>query len=93
MTVLRPHGPPPADPRAATRARRWVREALGLDEGTVVLVRQLACHEPGCPPVETVLAVLHEGGTVARTVHRPVADLTYDDVHTAFTREEYTHDD
>jgi len=92
MPLIRPHGPPPADPRAAGRVRHWVREALGLDDGTVVLVRQLACREPGCPPVETVLAVLHEGGTVARTVHRPVADLTYDDVHSAFTREEHADD-
>ena len=34
---------------------RWVH---GLDADTPVVVQQLACAEPGCPPVETVVAVL-----------------------------------
>jgi hypothetical protein len=38
--------------------RDAVRGALGLEPDTVVLVQELACSEPGCPPVETVVAVL-----------------------------------
>lgn len=35
-----------------------VRGELELDADTTVLIQQLACTEPGCPPVETVVAVL-----------------------------------
>lgn len=35
-----------------------VRSTLSLDADETVLIQQLACTEPGCPPVETVVAVL-----------------------------------
>lgn len=35
-----------------------VRGELELGSDTTVLIQQLACTEPGCPPVETVVAVL-----------------------------------
>lgn len=35
-----------------------VRDALSLDVDDPVLVQQLACAEPDCPPVETVVASL-----------------------------------
>lgn len=95
MPLISPTGPlppPPADPRAVVRVKHWIREALGLDGGVGVMVRQLACREPGCPPIETVVAALHEGGTLSRTVHRPVADVTYDDVYAAFHDLEHFHD-
>ncbi|OKH80531.1 hypothetical protein EB73_32475 [Mycobacterium sp. SWH-M3] len=41
-----------------------VRSALGIPDHTTVLVQQLACTEPGCPPVETVVAVLSTPRTV-----------------------------
>ena len=60
---------------AASRVRRWVEEALGIDETTIVMVTELACHEPGCPPLETVVAVL--GGPAVRSWKIPggIADL------------------
>jgi hypothetical protein len=55
------------DPDAAAhrehtdRLRETVRSALALDEHVTVLVQELACAEKGCPPVETVVAVLTPG--------------------------------
>lgn len=52
-----------------------VRRALELDAETTVLIQQLACTEPGCPPVETVVAVL---GATRRSwkLPSPTTDVT-----------------
>jgi hypothetical protein len=58
-----------------------VRRSLGLDDETSVLIRQLACTEPGCPPIETVVAVLPMDGPVRRwTLHCPVDEITPDEL-------------
>jgi hypothetical protein len=45
------------------------------------MIRQLACTEPGCPPVETVVAVLAPDGPARRwTLHSPVDQITSDDL-------------
>ncbi|MGK5530436.1 hypothetical protein [Streptomyces sp. URMC 129] len=63
--------------------KQTVRHLLGLDDDTAVVIQQLACAEPGCPPLETVIAVLPPGGPARRwTLHRPVEQVTDDDVRT-----------
>lgn len=52
------------DPDHVTALKAGVRETLQLNPDETVVVQQLACAEPGCPPVETVIAVL---GTPRRT--------------------------
>ena len=61
------------------------RATLDLDETVMVSVSELACHEPGCPDVETVIAVLVQGAPprLAR-IHKPLKDATPDDVADAF---------
>lgn len=61
--------------------RQWVRETHGVPEEVTVMVTELACPEPGCPPVETVVAVLHgPGNTVQGKIARPMAEVTREDV-------------
>lgn len=86
------------DPPAVDRVKRWTRAVVGVDDEVGVMVKQLRCTEPGCRPragraeFETVIAVLHEAGTLSRTVYRPVTDVTETDVRTAFLSTETTHD-
>ncbi len=47
----------PGRGRRAAQVADLVRLHLGLPDAAVT-VSQLACREPGCPPVETVIAVL-----------------------------------
>jgi hypothetical protein len=59
---------------------------LDLDEDTAVMIRQLACTEPGCPPIETVVAVLPMNAPARRwTLHRPVDQITTDDLRGLLT--------
>ena len=35
-----------------------------LSENTMLAVAELRCHEPGCPPEETVITARHEDGSI-----------------------------
>jgi hypothetical protein len=53
-----PLGGDAPDRAQAAQVRRWTREAFGLGADQMILVSELRCHEPGCPPVETVITVV-----------------------------------
>jgi hypothetical protein len=40
--------------------KRWVRELFMPSDEATVMVTELHCSEPGCPPLETVIATLSE---------------------------------
>ena len=44
------------------------------------MVTELACSEPGCPPVETVIALLAPGRQDQVKIHKGLADVTSADV-------------
>jgi nitrate reductase delta subunit len=46
-------GPPPAE--ALDRIEEWTRGRFALTQDTAVLVSEVACGLPGCPPRETVV--------------------------------------
>ena len=47
--------PDPLQDAALLRVQAWVRERFGLAAEWAVLVTELACELPGCPPLETVI--------------------------------------
>ena len=65
---------------AVGRVKRWVEEIRCVAEAESVLVAELRCSEPGCPPVETSISVLGGEGTRQSKVHKPVAEVTREDV-------------
>ena len=75
-------------PGRAGMVKAWVTEHLALAEADLVTVAELACHEPGCPPVETVVTV-HASDGQRRTwhVHKPLADVDKTDVVTVLSSE------
>ncbi len=65
----------------ARRIKDWVRELLALGDDVTILVSELSCSEPGCPPVETVIAVFRgRDDTTKYTIHRPSAEVTREQV-------------
>ena len=81
----------PAAPRADTAAlKAVVRDALHLDAEHTVVIQQLACAEPDCPPVETIIAVLAAGEAARRwTLHQPLADITAEAIRTVLIEGEH----
>jgi hypothetical protein len=48
---------PRPDPEATLRLKGWVGDLMALSDSDHVSVAELACHEPGCPDLETVVTV------------------------------------
>lgn len=42
--------------QALERVRGWTRERFALPDDAAILVSEVACALPGCPPLETVVA-------------------------------------
>jgi hypothetical protein len=64
---------------ALDRVREWVRERFALDD-TAILVAEVACAVPGCPPVETVIAFWSGERRHHFKVFKPVAEVIADDL-------------
>ena len=60
--------------------KAWVRQTLSLDDDVMVLITELPCSEPGCPPVETAITLIGDEMRAVYTVHGPVASLSRDAV-------------
>ena len=73
---------------SARRLKEWTRELWGLSEDTALVVLELACREPGCAPVETVVATLGDTGQ-RRSVKVPGAasGVTREDLVRAMKRD------
>lgn len=85
-----PDGSPPAGALAPTPAhavavKQWTRDFLRLGDDAVVTVIELACADPRCPLVETVIAVFEEGRTRQWKFTRPKAAITKVMVQQALT--------
>jgi len=69
------------DAGQARRIKAWARQAWSLPEAATVLVTELQCAEPGCPPRETVIAVLDGSGTNRMSkLHKSIAEVTAQDI-------------
>jgi nitrate reductase delta subunit len=69
------------------RVREWVRERFRLGDEATVLVSEISCQVPGCPPIETVIAFWTDKGRHHLKVFKPVADVTADDLPPSWMRD------
>lgn len=61
--------------------KEWVSRYFGPAQSATVLVSELRCTEPGCPPLETVIALFPaEGQSLQRKLHKALAEVTESDV-------------
>jgi len=77
---------------ALDRVREWIRERFRLGAEATILVSQVSCRLPGCPPLETVVAFWSDDGARAPRRHqfklfKPVAEVTPDDLPPSWMRD------
>jgi hypothetical protein len=73
---------------ALERVRAWTRESLALAADDTILIAEMACGRPGCPPLETVVTFWLAGADRhVFKVFKPVADVALDDLPPAWLRE------
>jgi hypothetical protein len=76
--------------------KSWV-EKHPSTQGCTILVTELKCTEPGCPPVETVIALLPETNSGMRKrqikIHKPISEVSEGEVaHALSDPTEHHHD-
>lgn len=61
--------------------KEWAYACLPVSSEATLSVMELECREPGCPPLETVIAAMEEGkGTRQWKLHKPIPDVTRADL-------------
>ncbi len=78
----------PAHHEALERVRAWTRARFGLPVDDVILVSELACALPGCPPLETIVAFWTETDKRHHfKIFKPVAEVVADDLPPAWLKD------
>ena len=78
---LGPPRPGAAERRARRAVEEWTRERFELGDEPTVLVAEVACALPGCPPLETLVAFWRDGEPRRQfKVFRRIVDVSADDV-------------
>ena len=65
---------------ALDRVREWTRGRFELADEAAILVAEIACAVPGCPPLETVIAFWSGERRHHAKVFKPVREVTEDDL-------------
>ncbi len=60
--------------------KAWVAEEFRLNEDSTVMVTELHCTEPGCPPLETVIAILCGAERRQFKLHKSAAEVARTDI-------------
>lgn len=70
------------------RIRDWTKERFGLDGDATLLVTEVACSQPGCPPLETVVAFWTEGNRRHHfKIFKPAAQVLPEDLPYAWMKD------
>src|SRR5215469_8665079 len=75
-----------ADTAALDRVRGWTRARFALSDDETVMVSEIACSVPGCPPIETHLVFWTALGRHHYKIFKPLADVVEDDLPPAFMK-------
>jgi hypothetical protein len=77
----------PAATAARERLEDWTRARFALGEEATVMVSELQCAVPGCPPIETVVTFwLGDGKRHHFKVFKPMAGVSEDDLPPAWMK-------
>jgi len=72
---------------ALDRVRAWTRERFTLAEDAAILVSEVSCALPGCPPRETVVAFWTEDEQRHQfKLFKPVTEVVVDDLPPAWLK-------
>ena len=62
------------------RVLGWTRERFKLEDDEPIMVSQLPCSDPGCPPVETHVVFWTQAGRQHFKIYKPLAEVAADDL-------------
>ena len=68
-----------ANPEQIQKIKSWTYQSLNLDPEIPISISQLQCHEPDCPPIETVI-VLMTSPPQQYKIHKSIPEITEIDI-------------
>ncbi|HTV35141.1 MAG TPA: hypothetical protein VMF12_01820 [Xanthobacteraceae bacterium] len=74
------------DGAALDRVRDWTQTRFKLTDEETVMVSQVACGMPGCPPIETHIVFWTAAGRHHFKIFKPLAEVVEDDLPPAFMK-------
>jgi hypothetical protein len=77
----------PGSDEAVARVQDWTRERFALPEHATVMVIELVCRRPDCPPLETVVAFWEEEQRRHFKVFKPIAEVVPGDLPPAWLKD------
>ncbi|MGH7766594.1 MAG: CobW family GTP-binding protein [Candidatus Binatia bacterium] len=83
-SVVDPFGRDPLDTSSFTidQIRCWARDNLQFPADAPIVVKEVPCVKPGCPPIETAIIVFLKGEPPRLfKIQRTINDVTFDDVY------------
>jgi hypothetical protein len=84
----------PPQREALRRVKDWTRARFRLPEDATIMVTEIACAVPGCPPVDTVVAFCTEGDRRHHfKVFKPAAEVTEDDLPPSWMKDRLVEDE
>jgi len=78
----------PAHLQALDRVREWTREHFKLSAEATIMVAEIACTVPGCPPIDTVVAFWTDDETRHQfKIFKPVEEVVQGDLPYAWLKD------
>ena len=74
------------DAAALDRVRAWTQARFTLADDETVMVSEIACSVPGCPPIETHIVFWTAAGRHHFKIFKPLAETVEDDLPPAFMK-------
>ena len=69
-----------------------ISEKYNIPENSTLSIAELACHEPNCPPIETIITERNENGKVRNwRIAKPINDIQETDINNLNNSENYNH--
>jgi nitrate reductase molybdenum cofactor assembly chaperone NarJ/NarW len=75
-----------SDHSTLDRVRDWTLTRFRLTDDETVMVSEVACAVPGCPPIETHIVFWTAAGRHHFKVFKPLAEVAEDDLPPAFMK-------
>jgi hypothetical protein len=76
----------PAYGAALDRVRDWTRARFALADDETIMVSEIACAVPGCPPIETHVVFWTVAGRHHFKIFKPLAEVIEDDLPPSFMK-------
>jgi hypothetical protein len=71
---------------ALDRLRDWTRARFALGDGDTIMVSEIVCFVPGCPPIETHLVFWTAQGRHHFKIFKPLAEVAENDLPPPFMK-------